>query len=353
MHAVDDQSNFKNEYSEYVEHVLAPTRGEVRELLRWKEPAYWQELRVDRRLSVPSPVQRIHSRIKRPESVLDKIFRNPTKYDGVSAASIRKMHDTLGFRIVVYFTSQLPLVHRQVLEHPLLEVSEHEPPSAFLSEDMKRRLGLDLPGNVRETGYSSVHYVIRLRESVVPAAERPWFELQVRTLAEDAWAEIHHILGYKPDKRTSLAVRRQFQLISSMLTTIDEHFNFLSEELGRFQKEVEYDADSPLNAENLPSVLAEFELTCAQREIDGLLKVLNSRGLPLVGNFRRIATDERIQRIRTVYQTESGLDPSAFEVVAHLASLAGLGEGDGEDEIRLIRTQIAILRDWESHRHGR
>jgi putative GTP pyrophosphokinase len=342
-----DEERFSAEYAQYIQTVLRPTRDQARTVFRWKEPTYWSKYRSDSRLSLPSPVQRIHSRIKRPESVQDKIHRQPARFPGPLSSAFRTMRDALGFRIVVYFTSQLPLIHEEILSNSMLEVSATEPPMAYLAEDLKRDLHLDLPGSVRDTGYASVHYILRLTESSIPITDRPWFEVQVRTLVEDTWAEIHHILGYKPDKRTSLAVRRQFNIIGKMLGTIDEHFNFLSEELGRFQKEAPYDTSSPLNAENLPGVLNEFDLVCAQREVDGLLKVLNSRGIPTVGDFRRIATDSRIQRITDLYEDETKSQPNTFDVVAHLANLAGVDPANIDEERRLIATQIAIFRDWE------
>jgi hypothetical protein len=93
----------------------------------------------------------------------------------------------------------------------------------------------------------------------------------------------------------------------------DSHV-FLSLELQRFQKEATFDSESPLNAENLPRVLDEFGLVCAQREIDGLLKVLNSRGIPTVGGLRRIASDERIVDI----YRESETEPGTFDIAEPL-----------------------------------
>ena len=49
----------------------------------------------------------------------------------------------------------------------------------------------------KDSGYTSVHYVVR--HTATTTRDSPWFELQVRTLAQHVWAEIEHLLGYKPE----------------------------------------------------------------------------------------------------------------------------------------------------------
>jgi ppGpp synthetase/RelA/SpoT-type nucleotidyltranferase len=88
--------------------VLETTEAEMRALFgRWRSHHYWERHHnqgyVEGR-TIPSPVQRTELRIKRLESVENKIRRHPTTFeDGWSEASFRKMDDVLGARIVVYF----------------------------------------------------------------------------------------------------------------------------------------------------------------------------------------------------------------------------------------------------------
>lgn len=168
--------------------------------------------------------------------------------------------------------------------------------------------------------------------------------MQLRTLSEDLWGEIEHILGYKPGKRTSFAVRKQFNIISKNLEALDEHFNFLFEELSRFQEEVVFRDQDPLNAENLPHLLREVGLGCAQREIDGLLKLLFSRGIGKVEELRRVATARRIDMIRNAYLQEGGRQPINFEYVANLANLDGVE--DERETVERIRAHREFLEFW-------
>jgi putative GTP pyrophosphokinase len=164
------------------------------------------------------------------------------------------------------------------------------------------------------------------------------------------WGEVEHIIGYKPDKRTSFAVKKQFYIIGRELSAIDEHFNLLYEELLRFQDEVTVRDTDPLNAENLPLVLSELGIGCAQQEIDGLLKLLSSRHVANVAALQRVATLKRMEFIRNTYRSEKGRAPSNFETVATLAAL-GLAQSE-DQEPELIKAQIAFLDTWGSLKQG-
>jgi putative GTP pyrophosphokinase len=302
----DNLGKFLKSYGKYVVDILKPTETEIKNLFRsWTNTDYWGKYAELSRLPSPSPIHYVKVRTKRPESVVDKILRKPNLYmDGLVLDSVKLMSDAVAGRIIVYFLSNIPLIHNEILNNPLLEISKEYPPIAYLNENIIQRLGLtDIERKPKESGYVSIHYILRLRSSMVSKEDRPWFELQVRTLAENVWGEIEHILGYKPDKRTSFAVKKQFQIISSQLIAIDEHFNLLFEELSRFQQEVTYRDNDFLNAENLPAVLNDIGVGCAQREINGLLKLLNSRRIENVNMLNDIATPQNIDIIRNTYRS--------------------------------------------------
>ena len=96
------------------------------------------------------------------------------------------MSDAVAARIIVYFLSNIPLIHNEIINNPILEISKECPPVAYLNENLMKRLGLDdIERKPKESGYVSIHYILRLRTSLIPKEQRPWFELQVRTLAEN------------------------------------------------------------------------------------------------------------------------------------------------------------------------
>ncbi len=338
---------FLTDYGRLVEVTLKPGQADViAELTTWQNPAHWEKYKRTSRMPLPTPVHSILSRIKRPEQVVDKILRRPDTFPtGLSAESLSRMPDTLGFRVVVYFLSHLPLIDRELRDSGLFELSAEDPPVAYLPADQVRVLGLDhLAPREKESGYSSVHYTIRLQR---PGS--PWFELQVQTLAQETWSAIEHHLGYKPGKCISLAAQAQFKILSKYISAIDEHFNLLHEELNHLQEEVSYAQNDFLNAENLPSVLADMGIACAQRDLNNILKFLYSRGVEHVADLRSLGTAKRLATIRNTYLAVAGRPPVSLEIIATLAALRGAASST--EEIERIKAQIAYRGAWDSIRH--
>jgi putative GTP pyrophosphokinase len=345
-------NEFLAAYAEYVKSVLQPTQIEIRALLApWQNPSYWTKYKRTDRVPIPTPVRTAMSRIKRPEQVVDKIYRKSDEYpDSLTPLSFERMRDALGVRILVYLNSHLPLIDRELRRVEWLEISETEPPVAYVGDHQSIVPGLEHIEMIdKESGYTSIHYTLRLRQSDLPEEKRPWFELQLRTLGQEWWGTMEHHLGYKPGKRTHMAAKRQFRVLSRMIGAIDEHFNLLHEELNRFQEETSYTAADPLNPENLPAVLSELGISCAQRDINNILKFLYSRGVETVANLRSLATPNRLDMIRNTYLAEVGRDPFNLEVIAVLAALRGI-PGSRAAIRRTVLAQIAYRGAWDAIR---
>ena len=344
-------SRFLAEYERYVREVLKPTQLEIRqELAGWQRPEHWEKYKRANRIPIPTPVRSLFSRVKRPEQVVDKIYRKADRFPmGLDPRSFRAMHDALGVRIVVYFPSHLPLIDRELRASNRFQTSIEEPPTAYMRRDQVKLLSLDhLTCREKESGYAAIHYVVRLVDSTVPAGDRPWFEVQVQTAAQELWSEMEHYLGYKPGKRTNVAARRQLRILARQLAAIDDHFDLLYEELNRYQEEQAYEDADPLSAENLAPVLGEFGISCAQRDVNNILKFLYSRGVETVHGMRELATPRRLAIIRTTYLSATGRAPASLEVIASLAALRGAA--DEQAEVERIRSQIAYRGAWDAIR---
>lgn len=348
---IEKLSRFLDSYERYVKDVLQPAQVAINALLGpWVEPEYWEKYKRNERNPIPTPVKTTYSRIKRPEQVVDKILRQPHKFTaGLSPESFALMEDTIGFRSIVYLLSHLPLIDRELRSMKAFEVSTESPPVAYLGDHQPELLSLDhLIQWKKQSGYCSVHYTLRLADDSLPEPQRPWFELQVRTLTMELWSTMEHHLGYKPAQGTHIAAKRQFKLLSKMLGAIDEHFNFLYEELNRYQEELPYYDQDPLSPENVPSVLAEFSISCAQRDINNILKFLISRGVETVRDLRELATPHRLEKIHNTYLAVKGRAPQNLEVIACVAAIRGATTA--EEETLRIRGQIAYRGAWDSIR---
>lgn len=348
---LDQLNSFLAGYEAYVRDRLQPAQTAVMALLEpWRQPEHWKKYKKANTVPIPSPVRAIFSRIKRPEQVVDKIYRKAPLYPrGLHPDSFHEMHDTLGVRMLVYFLSHFPLIDQAIQGSPSLEISEAKPPMAYMSPGQAKVLSMDHHNHQeKESGYGSVHYILRLKRRPGEEREHPWFELQVRTLTQELWCVTEHHMGYKPGRRPNLAAMRQFKVLSRMLGAIDEQLNLMYEEMNRFQMETTYESQDPLNPENLPSVLDEFGLHCAQRDINNILKLFYSRGVETVQALRDIATPQRLEMIHNTFLKVLGRPPVSLEVAATLAALKG-AEGHAE-EVKRIHSQIAYRGAWDSIR---
>lgn len=130
--------------------------------------------------------------------------------------------DLAGVRIVTYLLEDIPDVSAVINE--LFEViAEH-------SEDKLDLLGAD------KIGYLSVHYIVQLKGEKLTAVEESYSglkcEIQIRTVLEDAWAQIFHDRQYKNGLQNGIPSKllRRTNLLAGNLESLDYEINALVNE---------------------------------------------------------------------------------------------------------------------------
>lgn len=130
----------------------------------------------------------------------------------------RKLYDRIGVRIICHYVSDIdPLVEQLKLRFDW---------DRELSKDRRLSLG------TKQFGYRSVHLVVQMRDSSLglaafSALRGEWFEIQVRSLLEHAWAEIEHEVRYKARMTYPTAVERQLNAVAGTLELLDSEFGAL------------------------------------------------------------------------------------------------------------------------------
>lgn len=275
-------------YRSYVADVIEPDRRAVKQIFKvWRDPAYWASVRRSPATAIPSPIQGTKVRVKRLESLLDKLNRLRSRFpDGLTDETIPLVRDLLGARVVTYFPLHLKLLDDEIRTNRLLEMHPTEQPRSYIPADTMQRIGMDPTKfetlGPKISGYSSIHYTVRIPTGDGSGA---WFELQTRTMLSHVWAEIEHQLGYKTQQRTAFSVSRQFRVVSNHMSAIDDHFDFIADHLSYLQSQSSPAAADLINAENLPSVLARIDIPCAQNEIAGVLDILEAYEVRTVNDF--------------------------------------------------------------------
>lgn len=154
------------------------------------------------------------SRIKDWESFLKKVEEKGLAGDDVW----KEIRDILGFRIMCIFRGELDIIDEWIED--IFEVIEKETyewgpiPTEKSGKETNR---------VVETGYTSIHYIVKLKGVDLSRGYSPLpFEIQTRTLLQDAWAEFNHEI-YK-SREVPQEVRRNKVILSEYLSAMNDHF---------------------------------------------------------------------------------------------------------------------------------
>src|SRR5438477_2421933 len=163
----------------------------------------------------------VHSfkwRLKEPAHLGEKLQRKIAQasakkpFDITKENLFAKINDLVGIRILHLHTRQIKeidLLLRELFEEGRFKIIEG--PFARTWDDETKNFFAEIGIETRESGpsmYTSVHYVIDSNSRTRYTAE-----IQVRTLAEDLWAEVAHVIDY-PTPCPSLACREHIRVLA-------------------------------------------------------------------------------------------------------------------------------------------
>ena len=157
-----------------------------------------------------------------------------------------KITDLLGIRIICPFIEDLTDAEKLIKEH--YDVVEHEKKGHY---------------NFSEFGYESIHLLIKIPQDIINLRGNPGTdiaEIQIRTILQDAWAEVEHELVYKAEFNPFDAMKRKLAAVNASLSLADIIFQEIrtyqrkySRELGRrresFYQKIEESTDNLLFSE--------------------------------------------------------------------------------------------------------
>ncbi len=153
----------------------------------------------------------IKYRVKTFDSYYAKLLRLLRAGSGTNQESVC-VTDIIGMRVVCPFLEDVALAERCIRSQ--FQVGEVDRKGAEFS--------------VREFGYESIHCLIRLPDDLIDSFHLagPFdCEVQIRTILQDAWAEVEHELVYKADFTPfDEAVQRKLAALNANLSLSDITF---------------------------------------------------------------------------------------------------------------------------------
>lgn len=163
----------------------------------------------------PQIVHSVKSRMKDWQPLREKIQRKSSTEDPITPENIfNRITDIAGVRVLHLYQSQFTQIHSAIEQK--LDSQDwilYEQPKAFTWDPESQSFFADhgLSVEVRESLYTSIHYVIKPREDSPVSCE-----IQVRTLFEEIWGEIAHLVNY-PIPTDSVFLKEQIGVLARLV----------------------------------------------------------------------------------------------------------------------------------------
>jgi len=174
------------------------------------------------------------SRVKSFPSYYKKVLRVKPK-ETTNFDTLIYLTDMMGIRMICAFLEDINYGVNQIKN--LFEIKEIEVKGA--------------EKKISEFGYESIHVLIKIPESCMPKFEGKFeglkplsdelvCEIQIRTILQDAWAEVEHELIYKTEFNPfDTPLRRKLASLNASLTLADITFQEIRDYQKKLQKEIE------------------------------------------------------------------------------------------------------------------
>lgn len=152
-----------------------------------------------------NPIHAIHSRVKSPDSVIDKLDRKGLEFNLENIQS--EIQDVAGIRVICDFVDDIYEIADMLLKQ----------------DDIKLISYKDYIRAPKPNGYRSYHMIVEIPVFFSDGRENLKVEVQLRTIAMDFWASLEHELKYKKDidESVSASISTQLYECASTIAEMD------------------------------------------------------------------------------------------------------------------------------------
>ncbi len=161
-----------------------------------------------------NPIETIKTRLKSPESILEKLHRknHPVTVDSIE----QNLNDIAGVRVICAFPSDI-----------------YQLEEAFLKQDDIRLVERkDYIANPKSNGYRSLHLIVEIPIFLHDHKRRMRVEVQFRTISMDWWASLEHKIRYKKGLQESDHVDQELFECAKMSAELDSRMEKLQQFVG-------------------------------------------------------------------------------------------------------------------------
>lgn len=150
-----------------------------------------------------NPIEFIKSRIKKPESIVDKLKRKG--YEVSLESVIECLNDVAGIRVICSFVDDIYEVANMLTRQ----------------DDIKLIEVKDYIKNPKENGYRSLHLIVEIPVFFSDRTLPLKVEVQIRTIAMDFWASLEHKLKYKHSIEDAEIIGQELKECAEIISNTD------------------------------------------------------------------------------------------------------------------------------------
>ncbi len=159
------------------------------------------------------PIQMITSRIKKTQSVIDKMKRH--NYPLTAQTAISRLNDIAGVRAICAFEDDVYHLAEVLLKHADITLLHKK----------------DYIASPKANGYRSLHLIVSVPIYLAAGKRDVKVEVQLRTLSMDFWASIEHELRYKQRIAFPAALDQEIRECADISAQLDERMGRLHRNL--------------------------------------------------------------------------------------------------------------------------
>lgn len=151
-----------------------------------------------------NPIEYMKSRVKSPESIINKLIKKGEK---LNTTSIKEnLNDIAGIRVVCSFIEDI---------YHIADMLKNQNDITLIKEK-------DYIKNPKPNGYRSLHLVLEIPVFFSKNVEHVRVEVQIRTIAMDFWASLEHKLYYKSIGNAQSEISHELKECADIISSTDE-----------------------------------------------------------------------------------------------------------------------------------
>lgn len=182
-----------------------------------------------------NPIASISTRLKRTESVMDKLERKGLPF--TLSVIEEHIHDMAGIRVICSYIDDIYLIAEALLRQDDIKLIEKK----------------DYIEHPKPNGYRSLHLIVEVPVFLTNHKKPMKVEVQIRTIAMDFWASLEHQMKYKQEIPDSDAVIAELRDCAAVIRETDERMLSI-------RRRIEAAADAPTEDEVLFDKLTRLDI---------------------------------------------------------------------------------------------